>query len=555
MKNSNVMRIIELACVSLSLVSAVVGGAGKTPPDRADSAIAAVDITPDVIVWEPLVEFREVRLKVGAEAGLFEYRFEPGETIYFEIVGPDGTLLPDGPYSYELVASPLLSVIRDNREDETAQEVRRLLKDYPTAQSGTFTIDAGRVVLPSEEEGLSFRTVLTTLDGVIRNSLCVGFDCPTLPNFDDSTILMMEDNTRITFNDTSKAGGTFPDRDWQLRANDSANGGANVFYLVDCNVAGSQGTCAGSKPFVVKADSPENALAIDPNGVGFGTYFPQVSAHIVRDNSPTVRLEQSGAKGFAPQTWDIVGNEASFHVRDLTNGSQLPFRIVAKAPTNSIFVERTGDVGFGTDSPVLNGITVHGGDAGEAVVKLCHDGSGCSETADGANLALSGNDLFYTNREKGDLYFFTSNVQKMVLDDGNNHRIEGNLTVNGNLTATGAKPFLTPDPSDDSRLIRYVAMEGPEAALFVRGSVELVEGRARIELPDHFKALAVEKTITVSLTPRSEDSLGVAAVRVSSEQIDIKELFKGRGRYQVDYVVYAVRLGYEDFPVYLPKRP
>ena len=47
----------------------------------------------------------------------------------------------------------------------------------------------------------------------------------------------------------------------------------------------------------------------------------------------------------------MAGNEANFFIRDATNGSTLPFRIFPGAPSNSLTVENTGDVGIGTTNP------------------------------------------------------------------------------------------------------------------------------------------------------------------------------------------------------------
>src|SRR6185369_3843988 len=55
--------------------------------------------------------------------------------------------------------------------------------------------------------------------------------------------------------------------------------------------------------------------------------------------------------GFTAQTWDIAGNEANFFVRDVTGGSRLPFRIRPGAPTSSIDIDASGEVGIGTASP------------------------------------------------------------------------------------------------------------------------------------------------------------------------------------------------------------
>jgi hypothetical protein len=73
--------------------------------------------------------------------------------------------------------------------------------------------------------------------------------------------------------------------------------------------------------------------------------------HINTGNTPAHRLEQNSSSGFIAQTWDIAGNEANFFVRDVTGGSRLPFRIRPGAPTSSIDINASGNVGVGTASP------------------------------------------------------------------------------------------------------------------------------------------------------------------------------------------------------------
>ncbi len=114
------------------------------------------------------------------------------------------------------------------------------------------------------------------------------------------------------------------------------------------------------------------------------------------------------------------------------------------------------------------------------------------------------------------------------------------------------KSFRVPDPDDPARDIWYACIEGPEAAMYARGTAQLVNGRARIELPDHFRKLADEQDMTVQLTPRSGESKGLAAVRVSLDGIEVVELLNGRGNYAFDWEVKAVRKEHRDFQVYRP---
>jgi len=113
-----------------------------------------------------------------------------------------------------------------------------------------------------------------------------------------------------------------------------------------------------------------------------------------------------------------------------------------------------------------------------------------------------------------------------------------------------SKPFIIPDPRRPDRMIKYTAIEGPEAAIYTRGKANLVSGRAYIKLPDHFSVMAVPSSITVNLTPRSADSKGLAAIEVTAEAIQVAELSGGTGSYMFDYVVYAARRGYENYQVY-----
>ena len=85
---------------------------------------------------------------------------------------------------------------------------------------------------------------------------------------------------------------------------------------------------AGNSPFTIEAGAPSHSLYVDDGGrLGFGTSTPVVELHVKDGDTPTLRLEQDGSSGFTPQTWDLAGNETNFFIRDVTNGSALPFRI------------------------------------------------------------------------------------------------------------------------------------------------------------------------------------------------------------------------------------
>ncbi len=191
--------------------------------------------------------------------------------------------------------------------------------------------------------GVQAQDIVHLNDVIIDGSLCTGFDCVNGESFGFDTIRLKENNLRIKFVDTSSSA-SFPSNDWQITANDSSNGGANKFSIDDID--------GGRTPFTIEAGAPSNSLYVDDGGrLGLGTSTPVVDVHTKSGNTPTLRLEQDGSSGFTPQTWDVAGNEANFFIRDVTNGSTLPFRIRPGAPTSAIDIAAGGDVGIGTSSP------------------------------------------------------------------------------------------------------------------------------------------------------------------------------------------------------------
>ena len=97
------------------------------------------------------------------------------------------------------------------------------------------------------------------------------------------------------------------------------------------------------------------------------------------------------------------------------------------------------------------------------------------------------------------------------------------------------KNFRVPHPSQPDTDIVYACVEGPEAAVYVRGTAHLVNGEAVISLPDHFGSVASPEGMTVQVTPLSADSLGLAIVTKRLSGIEAKELHRGTGNYEFDW--------------------
>lgn len=107
------------------------------------------------------------------------------------------------------------------------------------------------------------------------------------------------------------------------------------------------------------------------------------------------------------------------------------------------------------------------------------------------------------------------------------------------------KSFVVDYPGRMGEKIIYISLEGAEAGIYHRGTVMLIDGRATIELPDHFLALALPGSITVQLTPASLSSMGIGfEIKTNPEGksfIEIGELMGGRGNYEVHFNIQAAR--------------
>jgi hypothetical protein len=86
----------------------------------------------------------------------------------------------------------------------------------------------------------------------------------------------------------------------------------------------------------------------------------------------------------------------------------------------------------------------------------------------------------------------------------------------GDFGGTGAKYFVEPHPQDASKVIRYVALEGPEAGTYFRGTSETHGGRAVIDVPETFRLVTEQAGLTVQLTPIGE----LATLAVVSEDLN-----------------------------------
>ncbi len=182
-------------------------------------------------------------------------------------------------------------------------------------------------------------------DLIVNGSECIGLDCEADMEFAFCTEVLMENNLRIFFNDTSTTS-MFPKNDWEIVANDSNNGGASYLGFADRGAglvdACGQGFCEGG-------DNDGLACGIgvgDCLGVCVDSGYPDVScsddAQCDLSHLPGGSVGTCEGEGICVPTGAII------------------FRIEAGGPADSLVIDGAGDVAIAGDLTVggsINGDT------------------------------------------------------------------------------------------------------------------------------------------------------------------------------------------------------
>ncbi|GAA5225258.1 hypothetical protein [Membranihabitans marinus] len=159
----------------------------------------------------------------------------------------------------------------------------------------------------------------------------------------------------------------------------------------------------------------------------------------------------------------------------------------------------------------------------------------------------------------------SGNTQKpvVVLDAGTDGA-SGKIAVNDNNGNTRASMYVDPNtgnghivaqvknfredhPTNPHKEIWYASIEGPEAAIYERGTAQLYGGEVFVPFSEHFKLMFNLSSSTVQLTPKHWDTFGLAVTKITENGFYVKELKGGQGDFAFHWEVKAVRKGYEAF--------
>ena len=259
-------------------------------------------------------------------------------------------------------------------------------------------------------------------------------------------------------------------------------------------------------------DQSTNSIFIGSNGVltakidssgrvGFGTGNAALTAQVTFSGSPSIpplRLIGLSVNESAPK-FLVVDNDGFVKFReDVTTGVTV---------TNNV-VTTTNSSG-GTTTFTVNAIT-GGTFAGDTITV---QGSGTISNISGIRTlyntdgSLTGNRVVTVGSNSITFSGASANMVRIiytgatltdkVLESGTGGGSNFYVTANGDLSAT-SKSFLIPNKLKPGYMLRHGSLEGPEHGVYVRGKLH---NENKIQLPDYWKWLVDENTITVQLTP------------------------------------------------------
>ncbi|MCF8129978.1 MAG: hypothetical protein K9N10_15820 [Deltaproteobacteria bacterium] len=274
-------------------------------------SIATVSVSSNQIIWKPEIKNVAMRLTVGGASGVtFNKTFAAGTNPTFQLQDNNSNRFGDGPCSYELKALPILA-------PEILEVVAAARRSGDTA-----VLDAlKKAGLVPEEARVQSGAFLIEGGAIVMGDAAAA---ATPDGRDPSGDLEVYPQDQVVNDDLIVTG--------------------SICAGFDCVV----GESFGENTLVLK----EHNLAILFQDTSGGLYYP------TNDWRMFVNSSQEGG-------------ENCFAIADV-NGGVTPFKILAEAPDNSLYVDGKGRVGLGTSIPSAR-LHISTGDT--PFVRLEQDGS------------------------------------------------------------------------------------------------------------------------------------------------------------------------------------
>ena len=180
--------------------------------------------------------------------------------------------------------------------------------------------------------------------------------------------------------------------------------------------------------------------------------------------------------------------------------------------------------------------------SGFGIYGSTNNGDGVYGTAVGDSQSANGVHAVGTSHETCLPTCVPTTVGSLALLAEGNANFNNWVTIYGGLSVVANKNFVTPHPTDPTKQIAFVSLEGPESGTYFRGTDHLVAGYAEIPVPESFRLVTSGQGLTAVATPTGS----AASIYCVSKSLD-KIVFQGSADVDFDYMVNGVRAGYETY--------
>jgi hypothetical protein len=311
------------------------------------------------------------------------------------------------------------------------------------------------------------------------------------------------------------------------------------FIAEDCGAFklfyGSQETPDGAQLIFEKDDG--DIVSID------ASYFDQdFSANDTDEKLPAFRSEKNDAEGST--SWSMFSkteNNDCYHVNATLDGvysilyGNSPDIIAQLFANDDAGLNLSGN-GCGAQASCKNFLLVN--DNGKQRSSPFISSQLTSNSDLSGVLQLNGDQS--ANLQMTSLAGFPNNGYLLVLD--NQSQNKAGIYINeANEGVVYGSNIAAVVQEDGTNSTVYGALVGDESAAYTRGTAELTDGEAIVICPDHFQNIADPNSMTVTITPLSAESKGVAVVEKFPGGFKVKELANGSGNYSFDYMVSCKR--------------
>ena len=107
----------------------------------------------------------------------------------------------------------------------------------------------------------------------------------------------------------------------------------------------------------------------------------------------------------------------------------------------------------------------------------------------------------------------------------------------------------TPSRRKAKPKIVYCCVKGPEVSMMIRDAGVLKNGKAVIELPEHYAMVTSEEGLTAQITPAGRCN-GIFIKELTTRKLVVEELQNGTSNVRFFYLIQGIQKGYEDYTVF-----